>query len=323
MNKKHKIMIVGFGTVGQGFYELFLEKKSQIGLLRDTAVSEIVDTKLGYIKDPAPSISQELKDGKVFEKRDVVETIRQSDADIVCEFTLVNIKDGEPAFSHIKESFREAKHVITTNKGPIALHYEELSELALKSGTKLRFKGTVMSGTPSFNVLDLLPGIKIEKVRGIFNGTTNFILTEMSKGKSFEESLSLAQDKGYAEADPTMDIDGFDAALKAVIFSKVIGWSENNFKAMEIQGIRNVSVSNNKSERLKLLVSIDPQKASVKPVYLPSDDLLSNVNGVLNACEITTDTLGKIFVVGPGAGRRETAQAAISDLVEILHSGCD
>jgi homoserine dehydrogenase len=314
----HKILIVGFGTVGQGFFELFQEKQSKIDFLKNVAISEIVDGRFGYIRNPGPDIIEDIKSGKTFEKRDVVNSIRESDADIVCEFTWVNIKNGEPAFSHIKEALEAGKDVITTNKGPIALHYEELNQLAIKSNVQLKFKGTVMSGTPSFNLLSLLPGVKINRVRGILNGTTNFILTEMYIGKSFEESLRLAQQKGYAEADPSMDIDGYDAALKAIIFSKVIGWSNHSFINMEIKGIRNISIIRKESEKMKLLVSIDEEKASVEPVYLPKDDLLFSIEGVTNACEITTDTLGKIFVVGPGAGKRETAQAVISDLKDIL-----
>lgn len=315
---KHRILIIGFGTVGQGFFELFQEKQASIGL-EDTIVSEIIDAKFGYIRNFGPNIISQLKGGKTFEKADVFKSIRNSEADIVCEFTWVNIKDGEPAFSHIEEALSAGKHVITTNKGPIALRYERLHELAAESKLKLRFKGTVMSGTPSFNILELLPGIHVQKVRGIFNGTSNFILTEMAHGKSFDEGLRLAQSMGYAEADPTLDVDGFDAALKAVIFSKVIGWTKHDLNNMDIRGIRDIS-SSDTSAGVKLLAAMDSESASVKPVHLSPDDLFSNINGVMNAAEITTDTLGKIFVAGPGAGRKETAQAVLSDLVEVINN---
>lgn len=311
-----KILVVGFGTVGQGFFELLHSKQDQLGL-KETTVSEIVDKKFGYIRNPGQDVVDRVKSGGTFEMRNVLDTIRETDADVVCEFTWVNMKDGEPAFSFIKEALGRGKHVITTNKGPIALQYEKLNEVARESGAMLRFKGTVMAGTPSFNILKLLPGIGVHRIRGIFNGTTNFILTEMAKGMSFAEGLRLAQSKGYAEADPTMDVDGFDAALKAIIFSKVIGWSHHNLKDMEIKGIRDISISPG-TTKTKLLVSVDRNAASVKPTEIPQDDVLSNINGVLNAVEITTDTLGKIMVVGPGAGRTETAQAVISDLMEVL-----
>ncbi len=319
----HKILVIGFGTVGQGFFDLFQERKEALGLEDYVAISEVIDAKFGYIQNPGQDIVDQIKNGRTFEKRDVIKTIRESDADIVCEFTWVNIKDGEPAFSHMREALSAGKHVVTTNKGPIALHYEKLQDFASKTGAHLRFKGTVMSGTPSFDVLELLPGIQVQKIRGIFNGTTNFILTEMvQSNKSFDEGLSAAQSMGYAEADPTLDVDGFDSALKTIIFSKVIGWRKHNLNSMQIKGIRDFSLypehQDGKDTRVKLLASADAESASVRPVTLTSDDLLFSVNGAINAVEITTDTLGKIFIAGPGAGKRETAQAALSDLVWII-----
>ena len=311
-----KILVVGFGVVGQGFFEMFQSKRSQLGL-GDAVVSEIVDMKHGYVKNPPSDIVTQIASGKKFPVKDALSVIKASDADVMCEFTWVNIKDGEPGYSHIREALQRGKHVITTNKGPIALHYEALQDLAAKKGVSLRFKGTVMAGTPSFNILKLVPGISVQKVRGIFNGTSNFILTEMLKGKTFADALQQAQAQGYAEADPSMDVDGFDAALKAVIFSKVIGWSQHSLDKMEIKGIRNISTGDGPGTT-KLLVQIDKESASVKPVRLPADDLLANVNGVLTAAELTTDTLGKILSVGPGAGRTQTAQAVITDLVDVL-----
>jgi len=321
-----KILIVGFGTVGQGFFELFSEKRSLVQGLELVEVSEIVDMKLGYTRNPPSDIVDIVKGGKMLPEkgRDVLDTIRDSDADIVCEFTWVNMKDGEPAFSHIKEALRLGKHVITTNKGPIALRFNELENLTKKKdGPSLKFKGTVMAGTPSYNLLDLLPGIKVSNIRGILNGTSNFILTEMGRGRSFDESLKVAQSLGYAEADPVMDVDGFDAALKGMILSNVIGWRDekHSLAGMEIRGIRGLQKdAKSGGGKTKLIVSINKDSMSVKPTELMDDDLLSNVDGVLNALELETDTLGKIISVGPGAGRRQTGQAALTDLVDILRS---
>jgi homoserine dehydrogenase len=317
----NKILIVGFGNVGQAFFELFHEKRKLLRL-EDTAIYEISSTTYGHIKNPSQLTIDQIKAGKLsVERQDAMETIRESEADIVCEFTQVNIKDGEPASSHIRTALECGKNVITTNKGPMALHYEELTELAMKRGVQLKFKGTVMAGTPSFNLLKLLPGAEVQKIRGIFNGTTNFILSEMAKGKSFGECLALAQSMGIAEADSSMDIDGFDSALKAIIFSKVIGWSKHNLGNMEIKGIRGISITDGHcSSVLKLLVSIDKEEASVKPTLLSQGDPLASVDGLLNAVEITTDTLGKIISIGPGAGRTATAQAVMTDLMEIVRT---
>ena len=323
-----KILIVGFGIVGQGFFELFSEKRSQIQGLESVEVSEIVDMKLGYVKNPPSDIITQIKGGKSLPEkgRDVLDTIRNSDADIVCEFTWVNMKDGEPAFSHIKEALKLGKHVITTNKGPIALRFNELENMTKgKDGPLLKFKGTVMAGTPSYNLLDLLSGVQVNGIRGIFNGTSNFILTEMGKGKSFGESLKEAQSLGYAEADPMMDVDGFDAALKAMILSNVVGWRDerHSLKGMEIRGIRDLQMDvspGGRRKKTKLLVTVNKNSASVKPTVLEDDDLLSNVDGVLNALELETDTLGKIYSIGPGAGKRQTGQAVMTDLVDIVRA---
>jgi homoserine dehydrogenase len=324
MNKK--ILIIGFGTVGQGFFELFHEKRPKIRELNSVEISEIVGMRLGYEKDPGSDVLERVKLGGGLREgpRDVIEAIRNSDADVVCEFTRVNMKNGEPAYSHIREALGGGKHVITTNKGPIALRYEELQSLASSNSSPiLRFKGTVMSGTPSFDILSLLPGLEVKRVRGILNGTSNFILGELAEGKSFEESLKLAQMEGYAEADPMMDVDGYDAALKAMIISNVLEWRDERHSlhgGMEVSGIRNVRLDDVRGAggMTKLLVTIDKDSASVKPTRLESGDLLSHVDGVQNALELETDTLGRIFSIGPGAGRRQTAQAALTDLVAII-----
>ncbi len=320
MNKK--ILIVGFGTVGRGFYELFQWKKAsgRLPYKDDIEISEIVDAKFGHLRDFSQNQIENLKAGEGLQSSEVVEIIRQSDVDIVCEFTWVDIKNNaEPAFTHMMEALRNGKHVITTNKGPIALRYQELMDFANTRKLRVKFKGTVMAGTPSYNLLGLLPGIKVNKIRGILNGTTNYILTEIENGKSFEESLNLAQAKGYAEADPTMDVDGFDSALKTIIISNVLGWfgKEHTLSEMEIEGIRNLRATPDGSVT-KLIVEADESHASVKPTIVKKTDILAKIGGVLNALELETDTLGTIVSIGPGAGKIQTAQAVLTDLGEIL-----
>ncbi len=312
-----KIMVIGFGTVGQGFFELLRDKRN-LNPFSGAVISEIVDMKIGHISNPGPHIIEEINRGKRFPHKDVVEAIRESDADIVCEFTWVNFKDAEPAHDHIMTALQNGKDVITTNKGPIALRYAEIMAEAAKRGLKVKFKGTVMAGTPSFNLTRLIPGAQVTGIRGILNGTTNYILTRMAEGMSFSASLKEAQDKGYAEADPTNDIDGYDAAAKAVILSNVFGWG-HTMKNIALSGIRNVTPEE-ASGGTKLIVRVDARQASVSPEKLQESDILRHVNGVMNAIEISTDTLGMIYSLGPGAGRKETAQAAMSDLAEIINS---
>jgi homoserine dehydrogenase len=313
--KDSKILIIGFGTVGQGFYELFHSKKEALGL-KNVAITEIVDMKYGHIKNPGKNVIEELKNGKTYPKFDPVQAIKTSDANIVCEFTWLDLKTAEPAFTHIKTALEMKKNVITTNKGPSALKFRELNDLAKKNGVKFLMKGTVMAGTPSFNILELLPGAEVKSVRGIMNGTTNFILRAMEEGKTFESALKEAQQLGYAEADPTNDVDGFDAASKIIIVSNLLGWN-HKFSDIEIEGIRKVTPEQAR-QKTKLIAYADKNTAYVRPMKLSNDDVLAGVSGVMNAIELETDTLGKIYSVGPGAGRIQTAQAALTDLVTLL-----
>jgi homoserine dehydrogenase len=314
-SEQSKILIIGFGTVGQGFFELFAKKRKSLGL-ENVSISEIVDMKYGHIKNPTDNLISEIKAGRIFPKKDVVTVIKESDANIVCEFTWLNLKTGEPAYSYIKESLEMGKHVITTNKGPPALKYKELIGLANRKGTKFLMKGTVMAGTPSYNLLDLLPGAEVKSVRGIMNGTTNYILTSMEQGKNFAVALKEAQELGYAEADPTNDVDGFDAASKITIISHILGW-KHEFSDVKIEGIRNVTPEQVR-DKTKLIAYADKTKAYVRPTKLSKDDILAGVTGVTNAIEIDTDTMGKVYSMGPGAGRIQTAQAALTDLMTIM-----
>jgi homoserine dehydrogenase len=210
--------------------------------------------------------------------------------------------------------------VITTNKGPIAFHYDELMELSRRYGKLVRFKGTVMAGTPSFNILNLLPGAHVESFMGILNGTTNFILTKMyEEGLSFDDALRLAQQLGYAEADPSLDIDGLDAALKTIILSRVIGW-KHELEGMEVRGIRGIDIRGYGDKVVKLIAYADKDKAYVKPIPLDKNDILAHVSRNLNALRLRLDTLGELTIIGPGAGRYETAQAVLTDLVDILNT---
>lgn len=312
-SKEVKVSIVGFGTVGQGFFELFNSKKRELGM-ENVRISEIVDLRYGHIVDPEDDLISKLseKSGDI----NVLDIIRKSDADVICEFTWVNFKDGEPGVSHIRAALESGKDVITTNKGPIALFYNDLRKLAGKNGRKLRIKGTVMAGTPSFNVMDLLPGSTVKSVRGIFNGTTNFILNRLDEGSDFDSALKEAQSKGYAEADPTNDVDGFDAGAKVAILSSIFGWPRK-FSDVRIEGIRTLKDSGDR-KGYKLIGYADSESAYVKPMKLDDSDLLYHVTGVTNAIQFDTDTLGKVTVAGPGAGRIETAQAALTDLADIL-----
>ena len=336
-----RIAIIGFGVVGQGFLEVLNSKKTEL--------SELSKVKLVAIADPVKG-SVYCEDGLDTEKLlqlvkerghikdypaeecgwDSLKTIRESDTDVIVELTPTNIETGEPGYTHIKEALTLKKHVVTTNKGPIALYYHELMELAQKNGVKLLFEGTVVSGTPVIRFVEnSLRGAKVLSFRGIVNGTTNYILTKMEEGASYEEALKSAQSRGYAETDPTNDVEGYDALAKLVILAKSVVGIEMSPKDVKRTGITNITKEDiekakNQGKTIKLLVdfSLDKGKfkAQVAPTLVDKTEILASIRGVTNAIEFTTDILGKVYVIGPGAGGPETGFAVFSDLIELLTS---
>lgn len=337
---QYNLAFIGFGTVGQGLANLLLEKE---GLLKERydfeyAVVAISDPLKGSVYDSGGLDLQELL-SLAEESREIVEypkgekgwdslkTIRDSNADMVIEVTYTDIQTGEPAISHIKAALSSKKHVVTTNKGPIALAYRELSELAKENGVGLRFEGTVMSGTPSLKLgLQALAGAEIRGVRGILNGTTNYILTEMAEGIGYDAALKEAQRLGYAEADPEADVEGWDALAKIVILANALLGGDVKVDEVERKGITEISLADvEAAERegkcWKLIARAWRQaggvKAKVAPEKVGKEDFLAGVSGVTNALVIDTDTLGEVTITGPGAGGRETGFALLSDMLDI------
>ncbi|MGQ9759615.1 MAG: homoserine dehydrogenase [Candidatus Methanomethylicaceae archaeon] len=334
------LAFVGFGTVGRGLAELLIEKKTLLekryGL--EWRVVAISDIKLGSVIneggiDLADALrlanSHQSLDRIPAQKRGLssIETIKDSPSNTVIEVTWTNIKDGEPGYTHIKTALSLGKNVATTNKGPIALYYRELVKLAKSRGVYLRYKGTVLSGTPAFNLFDgALSGCSVQSIRGILNGTTNFILTEMEKGSDYMTALKEAQRLGYAEADPTMDVEGMDAAAKLVILANTLldgDIKPNDVKRIGITSItpQDIGDAAKRGERIKLIGRAERGEsgiiAEVSPIPLPTSEPLANIMGVTNAVTFRTDCLGDVTVIGPGAGRRATGYALLNDLISM------
>ncbi len=339
MTRSWRIGVIGFGNVGQGFIRILAKKG---GVLRERyglrfKVVGIADPIKGSAYDPEGLDLKELvslldRDGniKAFRGRRDIDSLflcRSPDVDVIAEATPTNIETGEPGLTHIREALRNGKHVITTNKGPIALAYRELRRLAEERGVLLRFEGVVLSGTPSINlVLEAMAGVDVSRIEGIVNGTTNFILTKMEEGMSYEDALREAQRLGYAEADPTADVEGWDAAVKAVILANVVMGASIGVKDVEREGITGLTLDDIRKAReegcrVKLVAEVWREggsvRASVKPRKIPLTHPLANVMGATNALTFHTDHLGQVTIVGPGAGRIETGQALLTDLLAI------
>ncbi len=342
---EYKIGLIGCGTVGQGLLEILVKKREYLKEKFDFEVKVVaINDKLkGSLLIPEgieiEKILLLLKQGKKIDEylegksnearqMDPLEMLEKCDADIIAELTYTDIKTAEPATSYIKKAFQTGKHVVTSNKGPAALNYRELKELAQDNNLFFRIEGTVMSGTPVFTLFESgLAGNNIKEISGILNGTTNFILSKMEiENMDYEDALGLAQKLGYAEADPTADVEGYDALAKIVILSNV--FLEGNITPSDAkrEGITSLSkqeVQTAKQEgyRYKLIASTKKEngqiRARVSPQKLPLADPLAGVMGANNALTFDLDLLGKVTVQGPGAGKIETGYSILTDMLTI------
>ncbi|WP_138090451.1 homoserine dehydrogenase [Halalkalibacterium halodurans] len=338
-----KVALIGFGGVAQGFIQILRERGEE--LPEHIQVVSITDWRRGAVHDPngldLDFIAEIIETDGTFEhypeRSGVIkgwnsfETIQQTNADTIVEVTFTDVLTGQPAIDHCKEALRLGKHVVTTNKGPIAVAYQELKELADANGVQLLYEGTVMSGTPALRLPEhTLIGNNIQEVKGILNGTTNYILTEMERGKTFEQALQDAQTLGYAEADPTSDVEGYDVLYKVVILANVMMGIPLKPSDVERVGIshltpRDIKDAHAAGERWKLIGRVKKEGertiATVRPERLPLTDPLANINGAINAITYECDISGPITLIGAGAGVKETGFALLIDLLHVNRLG--
>jgi homoserine dehydrogenase len=338
-----RIAMIGFGNVGQEFARLLLAKRDW--LLRtkglDAEVLAIATkTKGSLISKRALDLDKCLRlikeDGSLSAYGPETTTlspkqiIGECDADLMIELSPLNIKTGQPAIDHIKAALESGMDVITANKGPIAFAYSDLIRLARSKGVHFRFEGTVMDGTPVFNLVEkTLPGCEILGLSGILNSTSNFVLAEMASGKSMEDAIKIAQKRGFAEADPSLDIEGWDAAAKITALANVMMDARANPKLVDRQGIGGVSQLDiekaaRQRKKVKLIASAvrtgDCVKLSVKPEIIGTDDPFWSVDGTSSALTIKTDLMGDITIVERDHLVTQTAYAVFSDLLLVLES---
>jgi len=340
---QRKIVMIGCGVVGQGFLDILVNKKELLSKKFgfEPVLVGVSDMMKGSILVPGgidiPAFLEHVSTGKKIDEfsapgavtgLDSIETIQQADAEVMVEVTYTDIKTGEPATSHMQEALKKGMSIATTNKGPITLHFKELCDMAEQNNAILKYEGVVMSGTPIFDLLDYCLAVNdVKEIKGILNGTTNFMLEKMElENMAYADALALAQKLGYAEADPTADVEGFDALAKVVILSNVVlggNIKPDDAERTGISGITIEDVQKAKSEgmRYKLIGStklVDGKiVASVKPEKLPLSDPLAGVGGAVNALTFKTDLSGDITIQGSGAGKIETGFAIMIDVLNI------
>ena len=321
-----KICIIGYGTVGRGVVELIHKKKL------DITVVGVCGRKCGVYDEEGIDLGKLIKGTKDagLEKFpgarrdiDVNKMIDMKCADVYVELTPTNVVDGEPGYSFIRRILSNGCHAVTSNKGPVVLYYNELRKLALKNNVNFLYEATVGGAVPVLNLVrENLRGNRIVNVCGILNGTTNYILTRMgAEGAGFEQILREAQELGIAEKDPSYDVDGVDAAAKAVIIANVFFCANACMKDVEVCGITRitpefVALAEKNGFSVKLIVEVGRDVLRVAPRLISKSHPLC-VDGTLNAVNLKVDMAREVTVVGYGAGKYETAGAVISDILSV------
>ncbi len=321
-----KICIIGFGTVGRGIVELIHKKNLGIEVVgicaRNCCVYDKNGIDLGHLINNTAGLPLE-KYPKADMALDTNKMIDMKCADVYVELTPTNIEHGEPGYSFIKKILSNGCHVVTSNKGPVVLHSRELKQLAKKNNVKLLYEATVGGAMPVLNLVrENLRGNTIQSIRGILNGTTNYILTRMAaEGAPFAQILKEAQEMGIAEKDPAYDVDGIDAAAKAVIIANEFFSKDSGMKDVDMTGITRitpefVSLAGKNGFSVKLIVEVNENVLRVAPRLIKKSHPLA-VDGTLNALNLKLDMAGEVTVAGYGAGKYETAGAVISDILSI------
>ncbi len=339
----HRLALIGFGTVGQSLAKIIAAKNADLKQLRHTQLQIVAVATPGKGSlyhpdglDIAALFDALEKDGTFAGYPDSARLergwsnlalVRDSNADTVVEVSHTDMTSGQPALDHCRTALAHGKNVVTSNKGPVALAYADLSALATANGVRFLFESTVTAGTPSLRLARrALAGNEITGMRGILNGTTNFILTEMETGKSYADALAQAQSLGYAEADPTADVEGIDALAKVLIVANTVMGCALTKDEISCRGISqltadDIAAAKAVGKRWKLIGEVKKQggqtTASVQPVLLPLSDPLAQVMGTTNAITYRTDLLGDVTLVGAGAGGIETAAGLLADILAI------
>ena len=316
-----KIALLGFGTVASGVPFLLKENGEKIV---QAAHSEIEVAKV-LVKDDAEK-ERLLAAGNDYNfVTNVDEILNDGEIAIVVEL----MGRIEPAKTFITRALEAGKHVVTANKDLLAVHGSELLDIAKKNGVALYYEAAVAGGIPILRTLvNSLASDKITRVLGVVNGTSNFMMTKMvEEGWSYEDALAEAQRLGFAESDPTNDVDGIDAAYKMVILSQFAFGMNIKFEDVSHQGIRNitpedVAVTQDLGYVVKLVGSIEETPsgiaAEVTPTFLPKAHPLASVNGVMNAVFVESIGIGESMYYGPGAGQKPTATSVVADIVRIV-----
>jgi homoserine dehydrogenase len=349
------LLLVGFGNVGRRFARLLEEKSVRLrgdydlswrvvgiatkrhGTAYDARGLDLVKAlRLADAGAPLGALIGPESGRTISPGASGLELIRHATAEartrrmehlVVVETTVLDIENGQPATDHVMAALRGGAHVVTANKGPVAFAYREIASSMEMAHRRFLFEGAVMDGIPIFNLVrETLPAVEIEGFRGVINTTTNHVLTAMEAGRTFDEALAEMLAAGIAEADPSFDVDGWDAAAKTAALVNVLMRGAETPRTIDRTGIRGITrevVQNavRRGKRIRLVASAARRGgrvvARVAPVELDASDPLANLGGTQNQLVLETDLLGPIGIQQLDSGLVQTAYALLSDLVTI------
>ncbi len=331
---KFNLCMIGFGNVGRGLVEHLLEQETamreQYGI--EFSLTGVASRRLGFISDPNGLDLKSLLEGRVPDGEDfdvdrVKPWLQACSANVLFELSSLNPFTGQPATDFLRAALELGAHAITANKGPLVHAYQELSELADSSNLKFRFESATADCVPVYSLFrDALPLAKPHSFRGLVNGTTSVILEVIERGWSFEDGVKVAQNRGIAETDPKLDVNGFDAAVKVVAIANVLMGASLKLEDFEITGIARLEPSAVRAAfeagtPIRLVSSVERVgntfNASVKPVKLMKGDPLNGLDAMSLALHFETNMVPGVTIVGHGLDAKSTAYGVLCDFINV------
>lgn len=334
---KLRLLLAGFGNVGRRFVEILADRKSYPGLSGlEVAIVAVTTGQHGAWANPAGLAPVTILEtyrtrGSFPDSLATLDAVRTLDFDVLVELSPLSIAGrGEPAISYVREALSRGRHVVSGNKGPVAWAYRELSTLARARGVRFLHEATVMDGAPVFNLQrHCLRGNTILRLEGILNSTSNVVLGEMERGLNLAAAVAKAQAMGIAEADPSADLEGWDAAVKLTALANVLMDADIKPEQIWRQGIaqltpKDLAVAQSRGRRIKMICEAFRTDAgiqgSVTVQELPLDHPFARAEGAGSVLRIHTDLLGRLIIAEDGPDLSTTAYGVISDLLELSES---
>lgn len=342
---QYNLALLGFGNVGRAFARLLIRKRSELfdrynltyrvtGIYTARHGAAIhpgglnLEQALAAIENPDPEKRHLGSLSSQPPAETAIDFIQRCEGDVLFETSPVNYETGQPAIDHLKTALSRGLHAITANKGPVVHAYRELTDLGRSKGLKFYFESTVMDGAPIFSLFrETLPAARLLGFTGIFNSTTNLILTRMETGESLEEAIAYAQSIGIAETDPSGDVDGWDAAVKVAALVTVlmdIPWKPSQVQREGIRGISNLMIreAGQKGMRWKLVCRAQRKaggvETSVQPEQVEASSPLYSVEGTTSIAQFETDVLGLFSVLETDPGPETTAYGMLADFLNVV-----